>query len=128
MNIYGFGSDIVDIIRFKKILIKNKKFKERIFAKTEIVYCSKKKNSTACFAKRFAAKEAFSKALGTGISNDISFKEIVIKNDVKKKPNIIILGNSLKQLIKIIKKKKYKIFVSLSDEKKYAMATVIITK
>ena len=106
MNIYGFGSDIVDIIRFKKILIKNKKFKERIFAKTEIVYCSKKKNSTACFAKRFAAKEAFSKALGTGISNDISFKEIVIKNDVKKKPNIIILGNSLKQLIKIIKKKK----------------------
>ena len=67
-----------------------------------------KKNSTACFAKRFAAKEAFSKALGTGISNDISFKEIVIKNDVKKKPNIIILGNSLKQLIKIIKKKNIK--------------------
>ena len=126
MSIYGFGSDIVDIKRFSLVLKRNKLFKNRIFSKIETSYCGKKKDPSACFAKRFAAKEAFSKALGTGISNGISFKEIEIKNNKKNKPEISLHGKSLKAVNKLIKKK-FKFYVSLSDEKKYAMATVIIS-
>ena len=75
MKIYGIGTDITNINRIKK-LIKNKKFIYRIFHKSEINKCNKQKNISNCYAKRFAAKEAFSKALGTGISKGINFREI----------------------------------------------------
>ena len=68
MKIFGIGTDIVKIYRIKKSL-KNKNFLKRIFNEKEISKCKKIINSSSCFAKRFAAKEAFSKAVGTGISN-----------------------------------------------------------
>ena len=71
--IYGIGTDIVDVNRIKESL-KNKDFINRIFNEKEILKCKKISNSTNCYAKRFAAKEAFSKALGTGISNGINFR------------------------------------------------------
>ena len=74
MSVFGIGSDIVNIERIKKVL-KNKNFKKKIFSTLEIKIIEKKTNKIASYAKRFAAKEAFSKALGTGISNGISFKE-----------------------------------------------------
>ena len=80
-NIFGVGTDIVDISRIKKILIVNKKFKNRIFSAKEIKYCESKTNKPACYSKRFAAKEALTKALGTGISKGIFFNEISIKNN-----------------------------------------------
>ena len=107
--------------------LKNKNFVNRIFNEKEILKCKKINNSINCYAKRFAAKEAFSKALGTGISNGINFNEIVILNKKSGKPYINIIGQTKKILNKKFKKKKSKISLSLSDEKKYAVAFVTIS-
>ena len=126
MNIFGIGTDIVSVDRIKKSL-KNKKFIGRIFNEKEIFKCKKNNNSVNCYAKRFAAKEAFSKALGTGISNGINFNEIVVLNKKSGKPYISIIGKTRKILKKKFKRKKSKISLSLSDEKKYAVAFVTIS-
>ena len=126
MNIFGIGTDIVSIDRIKNSL-KNKNFIKRVFNKKEIFKCKKVNNSTNCYAKRFAAKEAFSKALGTGISKGISFNEIVILNKKSGKPYINIIGQTKKIINKKLKRKKSKISLSLSDEKKYAVAFVTIS-
>ncbi len=126
MNIYGIGTDIVSVDRIKDSL-KNKKFINRIFNEKEILKCKKTNNSINCYAKRFAAKEAFSKALGTGISSGVNFNEIIILNKKSGKPYISIIGKTKKVLNKKLKKKKSKISLSLSDEKKYAVAFVTIS-
>ena len=126
MNIFGIGTDIVSVDRIKNSL-KNKKFIGRIFNEKEILKCKKNNNSINCYAKRFAAKEAFSKALGTGISNGINFNEIVVLNKKSGKPYISIIGQTKKILKKKFKRKKSKISLSLSDEKKYAVAFVTIS-
>lgn len=125
MNIYGIGTDIVNVDRIKKIL-NTKKSLNRLFSKEEITKCSKLINSNNCYAKRFAAKEAFSKALGTGISNGINFNEIIVMNNKNGKPFIKLKGKIM-QIIKKKFKKKPKISISLSDEKKYAVAFVTIS-
>jgi holo-[acyl-carrier protein] synthase len=126
MSIFGLGSDVVEIIRIKKAL-KNINFKKKIFSKNEIkTMNSKSLTSFGYYAKRFAAKEAFSKALGTGISGGISFKDISIYNDKKGRPHIKLIGKT-KSIVQRIIKKRYKIFLTMSDEKKYALAMVIIT-
>ena len=128
MKIFGIGTDIVNIKRVENILKKRGSlFKKRIFSKIEINYCEKKKNANAFFAKRFAAKEAFSKALGTGIRNGISFKDVQIYNNKLGKPNIQLKGKVHKYLKRQIKNKKYYIYLSLSDDKPWAYATVIIS-
>ena len=126
MNIFGIGTDIVSVDRIKNSL-KNKQFIGRIFNEKEILKCKKNNNSFNCYAKRFAAKEAFSKALGTGISNGINLNEIVVLNKRSGKPYICVIGQTKKILIKKFKKKKSKISLSLSDEKKYAVAFVTIS-
>tara|TARA_Y100000768_G_scaffold229039_1_gene172927 strand:+ start:68 stop:451 length:384 start_codon:yes stop_codon:yes gene_type:complete len=126
MKIFGIGTDIIEVKRIKKSL-KKKSFISRLFNKNEILKCKNNKNSSNCFAKRFAAKEAFSKALGTGISNGINFNEIVILNKKSGKPYISIIGQTKKILSKKFKGKKSKISLSLSDEKKYAVAFVTIS-
>ncbi len=123
MKIYGIGTDIVSVDRIKKSL-KNKKFISRVFNKKEILKCKKIKNPFNCFAKRFAAKEAFSKALGTGISNGINFNEIIVLNKTSGKPYFYLKGKTKKIIDRIFKKKKLRISLSLSDEKKYAVAFV----
>ena len=125
MKIYGIGVDIVNISRVKKNLTKNKLFKQRIFSNKEIKYCERKINKYECFSKRFAAKEAFSKALGTGISSGINFNEIIVKNEKNGKPFIRLKGETKKKIDKKLKKKA-KFFLSLSDEQKYAVAFVTI--
>ncbi len=127
MKIFGIGTDITNINRIKKLL-KNKKFLKRIYGIEEINVCNKRKNKANCFAKRFAAKEAFSKALGIGISSGLNFKEIIIKNLTSGKPKIKLIGRSKIIFSKILKKSKYNIFLSLSDEKSFAVATVVISK
>ena len=128
MKIFGIGTDIVNIKRMKKILKgKNNKFKKRVFSKDEILYCEKRKNSSSFYAKRFAAKEAFSKALGTGIRKGVNLKNIEILNDSNGKPLIKLKGNLANFLKKKIKTKKYYIYLSLSDDKPWAQATVIIS-
>ena len=126
MKIYGIGTDITNINRIKKSL-KNKKFINRIFNSFEIKRCHNRLISHNCFAKRFAAKEAFAKALGTGISKGLNFNEITVYNLGSGKPNIKLTGVSKKLVSKILKKKKFNVFLSLSDDKPFAIATVIIS-
>ena len=126
MKIYGIGNDLTNIDRIKRS-IRNKKFIIRMFNKTEIKKCNKLKKSANCFAKRFAAKEAFAKALGIGISKGLKFKEISVLNISSGKPTINLSGNTKKIVEKILRTKKYKTFISLSDDKSYGLATVIIT-
>ena len=77
MKIFGIGTDIINIKRMEKLLKNsNSKFKNKIFSKKEIMYCEKKNNPSSFYAKRFAAKEALSKALGTGIRKGVNFKNI----------------------------------------------------
>ena len=126
MKIYGIGTDLSNINRIKKNL-KNKDFISRIFSKHEIKKCNKLANKANCYAKRFAAKEAFSKAIGTGISKGINFNEIIVYNTNSGKPAIRLLGNTKKIASKILNKKKFNIFLSLSDDKPFAVATVVIS-
>jgi len=129
MSIYGIGTDIINVSRIGKILKKNKaQFKKKIFTKKEIFYCDSKKNSESYYAKRFAAKEAFVKALGTGFSNGLLYKDVEIINNKKGKPIIKTSSRSAKIINKILKNKKYSIHLSLSDDKPWAVATVIINK
>ena len=126
MKIYGIGTDIVKVSRIKNSL-KKSSFLTRIYNRSEVVKCKRVKNSFNCFAKRFAAKEAFSKALGTGIAKGINFNEIVILNDKNGKPYIKLLKDTNINVVKKIKKKKFKISLSLTDEDNYAVAFVTIS-
>tara|TARA_B100002051_G_C16141122_1_gene349007 strand:- start:64 stop:444 length:381 start_codon:yes stop_codon:yes gene_type:complete len=126
MKIFGVGTDIIKVSRIEKFL-NNKKSLQRLFNKDEIFYCKKKKKFINCFAKRFAAKEAFAKALGTGISKGINFNEIVISNKPSGKPFIKLTKNS-KKIVEKKLTKKFRVLLSLSDEEKYAVAFVTILK
>ena len=127
MNIIGNGVDIINNNRINKSM-KIKGFINRIFTKGEISKGNKIKNKINYYAKRFAAKEAFVKAIGTGFRSDINFIDIEIKNKKNGKP-YISLSNKLKNYLKKkFKLDKYKIFLSLSDEKNYSIAFVVIDK
>ena len=127
MNIIGNGVDIVENKRIKNSL-KNKNFIHRIFTKNEISQSKKINNKTNYYAKRFAAKEAFVKALGEGFRNNINFTDIDVTNDKKGKPIISISRNIKNFLKKKFKLGKYRIFLSLSDERNHSIAYVIINK
>ena len=127
MEIIGNGVDIVENKRIKNSL-KIKGFINRVFTQNEINKSKKLVNKTNFFAKRFAAKEAFVKAICEGFRNNINFNDIDISNDNKGKPSINISNNIKKFLKKKLKLNKYKIFLSLSDEKKHSIAYVIINK
>ena len=129
MAILGIGIDIIENYRIKEIFLKKKyNFKKKIFTINEVAYCSKKSDSISCYAKRFAAKEAFVKALGIGFRKNINFKNIEVVNNTYGKPYISInkiIANKIKTLFKV---KKFNILLTISDEKKYSIASVIITK
>ena len=127
MKIIGIGVDIVENSRIKKLILNNSLL-NRVFTNEEILISKNMKNKSSYFAKRFAAKEAFVKALGTGFRNGFNFKDISVINDKFGKPSFFITKK-----IKNIIKKKFKInsfnfFLSISDEKKYSIAFVIFQK
>ena len=127
MEIVGNGVDIIKNSRVKN-LIKNPKFLSRIFSLNEIKDSKKIKNKTNFFAKRFAAKEAFVKSIGIGFRKGINFKDISVKKNKLGKP-IIIYNNKVKKILnKKFKSKKFNVYVSLSDEKYYSIAYVIVNK
>ena len=127
MKILGIGVDIVENNRFKRN-INNKKFINKIYSETEINLSKNIKNKTNFFAKRFAAKEALLKSLGTGLTNGLSFRDISIKNNKKGQP-FLIVNNKIKNIIKKkFKITKFRIFLSLSDEKKHSIAYVVLNK
>jgi len=127
MKILGIGVDIIDNKRIRKS-ITNKAFIKRIFTSKEILNSRSQKNKTNYFAKRFAAKESFAKALGTGFRKNLNFKDVEILNNKLGKP--YFLNN--KKIDKIIfdrfKVKSSNFFLSISDEKDYSIAFTIIQK
>ena len=127
MKTIGVGVDIVENKRIQK-LIKNKKFISRIFSKSEIEKSKKIKNKINYFAKRFAAKESLSKAIGTGFRKGLNFKDISIINDKYGKPLYKLNNNVNKLIYSKFKVKKIKISLSLADEKKYSIAFSVIHK
>jgi len=127
MKTLGIGVDIVQNSRIRKS-ITNKNFLLRIFTNYEINKSKKIKNKISFFSKRFAAKEAFSKALGTGFRETLNFKDISITNNKNGKPSIKI-NNKLHNLInKKFKTKKINVLLSISDESEYSIAFVILEK
>jgi holo-[acyl-carrier protein] synthase len=127
MQILGLGVDIVENLRIKKSL-KNKDFIHRIFTSVEILLSKKIKDKTNYYSKRFAAKEAFAKSIGTGFRNNLNFKDISVINSKNGKPSFLITD----KLKKIVKKQfnisSFNFFLSITDEKKYSIAFVILQK
>ena len=125
MKILGIGVDIIKNKRIKSS-IKNHKFRNRIYSINELKLSISSKNKIEYFSKRFAAKEAFAKALGTGFRNDLNFKDIEIMNDKFGKPYY----SKTKKMTQIIRKefkvKNFICFLSISDEKEYSTAFTII--
>ena len=124
--ICGIGTDIAQVSRFEK-WVKQSEMIERFFNEKERCRQGAKSEAAKCqhYAARFAAKEAFSKALGTGISG-FSLQEVYIVNDENGKPILKVEGAALN----ILKEKfgECRLFVSLSHEKEYATAFVVIEK
>ena len=121
------GIDLIDIRRIKKTIDKyNLRFKKRCFHPGEINKSEARLKSVESYAKRYAAKEACAKALGTGLARGVFWKDIEVQNDKYGKPKIKLHNNALKFLKTITKSYDCFIEVSLSDEKKYAIANVII--
>jgi len=128
MNVIGLGTDIVNINRIQKIYSKyGNRFLDKILTESEkkIEKKTSKLKNIATIAKRFAAKEAISKAIGHGFSKGIHFKNIEIYNDKQGKPHANVNGKAKVVLSKI--SKKYNIFLTLSDDKPWAVATALIT-
>ena len=125
--IFGNGIDIIDINRIRRVIDKyGNRFKKRCFSISEIERSEKRKNSVESYAKRYAAKEACAKALGTGLARGVFWKDIEIKNNQFGKPFIKLHGKAKDIFRNMDKVKNKKIEVSLSDEKKYAIANVTI--
>tara|TARA_B100001250_G_C19643444_1_gene719305 strand:- start:19 stop:405 length:387 start_codon:yes stop_codon:yes gene_type:complete len=127
MKILGIGVDIVENKRIQKS-IKNPLFKKRIYTANELKQSNAVTNKVGYFSKRFAAKEAFSKALGTGFRINLNFKDIEVINDKIGKPYYVKNKKITKIIQKNFKIKSFKCFLSISDEKNYSTAFAIIQK
>lgn len=121
--ITGVGIDLIEVERVAVKIRKEIGFRELVFSKKEIAYCEKKTNKFEHYAARFAAKEAFFKAIGTGWGKNTAFNEIEIINNTDGKPEIFFHG---KTAATVAEMSLGKIFVSLSHIKTMAIAMVII--
>ena len=124
----GLGSDLIDIRRIEKTFLKfGDRFRDRIFTKNEIEKCEKRSEKISCYAKRFAAKEAAAKALGTGFRKGVYWKDLEVINLASGKPTMKFHGNSKKYLESIIENKKTALInLSITDEYPYAQAILMI--
>jgi holo-[acyl-carrier protein] synthase len=124
----GIGADIIDIRRIEKTINRfGNKFKKRIFTDKEINKCEGRKLSINCYAKRYAAKEAASKALGTGFRKGVFWRDLEVSNLPSGQPTIIFHGRAKKQLESIsLVNNKPNINLTITDEYPYAQAIVII--
>jgi holo-[acyl-carrier protein] synthase len=121
--ITGIGIDLIEVKRVAAKISKEAGFRELVFSKNEIEYCEAKTHKFEHYAARFAVKEAFLKAIGTGWVNGTAFNEIEIVNDANGKPELILSGETKKTLHFSETKK---ISVSISHLKTTASAIVII--
>lgn len=123
-RVLGIGIDLCDVKRISDLIDKHGDvFLDKVFTGEEIQYCQKFSNSTQKFAARFAAKEAMAKALGTGISGDITLKSLSVRNNDVGKPEAIF-DKAVEIRLKEIGGQN--ILISLTHLKEYAQATAII--
>jgi holo-[acyl-carrier protein] synthase len=122
--IFGVGTDIINIDRVEHILAKNRDgFVRRVLSEHEQALFANKGDSASYCAKRFAAKEAFAKALGTGIGRILSFQDLTVRNNENGKPYFI---PSEKLRLYLLEKNIKQAHLSLSDEKYNAVAFVVL--
>jgi holo-[acyl-carrier protein] synthase len=121
--ISGIGIDIIEIARIRKAIESNPGFAQRIFSPSEIEYCESKADSIVSYAARFAAKEAFMKALGTGWNHEVSWVEIETLTKENGKPELVISGRTKATLVS---RHITSCHLSLSHEKGYAVANVVL--
>ncbi len=125
--ILGIGSDLEEVMRIEA-LIRNygDRFLERLFTPRERTKANASSSQAATLAKRFAAKEAFVKALGIGFSQGLTWHEIEVINDDKGKPALCVHGKAKEALNALGQGKKTRLHLSLSDTKNHAFAIVVI--
>jgi len=124
--IYGIGTDIAAIERFQRFIDeKNTTLLERLFTAQERQYCSARKNGASNYAARFAAKEAFMKALGTGLRDGISWHDVEVVNDSLGKPELILTGRANELYLD---RGLCGTFLTLAHDGGVAIATVILEK
>jgi holo-[acyl-carrier protein] synthase len=123
--IAGVGIDLIEVERIEEKLKKGNGFRDLVFSETEIAYCEQKANKFEHYAARFAAKEAFFKALGTGWLNGTSFNEVAVVNDENGKPGIVLSGETA---VTVRAMGFTNILVSLTHVKAMASAAVVVEK
>ena len=126
--ILGIGNDIVDIRRVEKTLERfGTRFTDRIFTETEKRKSDKRVLRAASYAKRFAAKEACSKALGTGFRRGVFWKDMGVVNEPSGRPTMVLTGGAKAQLDRLTPQgMTAKVFLTITDDMPYAQAVVII--
>jgi holo-[acyl-carrier protein] synthase len=124
--IYGIGVDIVNIGRLRRVIDRwGKRFISRVFTAREIDFCLQGPKSVSSLALRFAAKEAFSKAIGMGMTKGIRWRDIEIVHNPNGRPDLHVTGEALSFCHK---KGIRRWYVSLSDESSYGVAVVVLEK
>jgi len=126
--ILGLGSDMMDIRRIEKTLLRHgERFIDRVFTKIEREKSEKRKNRAASYAKRFAAKEACAKALGTGIAQGIWWRDMGVVNLPSGKPTMMLTGGAATRLKMLVPDKHQAIIhLTITDDDPWAQAFVII--
>jgi holo-[acyl-carrier protein] synthase len=127
--ILGLGSDLIDIRRIEETIARfGDRFLDRIFTPAERQKCERRVNRAASYARRFAAKEACAKALGTGFRDGVFWRDLAVVNLPSGKPTMRLSGGALEQLHRITPLgMTAQLDVSLSDEPPIAQAVVIIS-
>jgi holo-[acyl-carrier protein] synthase len=121
--VLGLGTDLIETRRIQESIDRfGERFVERIFTAGEIAYCTRKKNAAESFAARFAAKEAGAKALGTGISRGVNWKEFEVKREASGRPSLHLSGRA-QELAEAMGVKR--IQLSLTHTRDLAMAVVV---
>ena len=123
-RIVGIGTDLVDVRRIHRMLLTYPRFVQRVFTPWE--QAQKKAPLSSYYGKRFAAKEAFSKATGLGIGANFSWTDIEVRNNPKGSP-FLVLSSSAAQRVRNWLGGSFQPFLSLADEYPYALAYVILS-
>jgi holo-[acyl-carrier protein] synthase len=123
--IYGIGTDLIEVERLEALAERGDSYLEKVFTPAEIEYCQNHGRKAEHLAVRFAAKEAFLKALGTGLRDGLSFTDIEVQNDDLGKPSLLLTGKA-RECVEGLGIRQ--VFVSLSHIKAVAMAVVILEK
>ena len=122
--VLGIGTDLIETSRVRESMDRfGQRFLDRIFTAQEIGYCQRKKNAAESFAARFAAKEAGAKALGTGISRGISWKELEVRREASGRPTLHLSGRAA-ELAKAMGVQRTQL--SLTHSRDLAMAVVVV--